>query len=293
MTTTSMTTAAGGATGQAGAVPPLERPFAVVTGGSSGIGKELAKQFATNGYDVLIVAESATGLEEAAREIAAAEGAAAATVDTLAVDLATYEGVEAVYDRVAGDGRPLDAVAINAGVGVGGDFVRETRLEDELNLIQLNVTSAVHLAKRVLPGMVARGHGRILFTASVASVMPAPFEAVYGASKAFLLSFSEALRNELKNSGIVVTALMPGPTDTNFFHRAGMDDTKVAHDKKDDPAEVARQGFEALMEDKHRIIAGSLKTKVMGHAGDLLPDPVTAEQHRKLTEPGSGEPEAR
>ncbi len=135
--------------------------------------------------------------------------------------------------------------------------------------------------------MVERGKGRILFTSSIAALMPGTFEAVYAASKAFLQSFSEAIRNELKDTGVTVTALMPGPTDTNFFHRADMDDTKVGSDNKDDPAEVAKQGFEALMAGKDHVIAGSLKTKVQGTVSKVLPDTVNAELHRKLSEPGS------
>jgi short-subunit dehydrogenase len=135
--------------------------------------------------------------------------------------------------------------------------------------------------------MVERGKGRILFTSSIAAIMPGPFEAVYAASKAFVHSFSEGLRNELKDTGVTVTALMPGPTDTNFFHRAGMDDTNVGAHKKDDPAEVAKQGFEALMAGKDHIIAGSLSTKIQGNVSKVLPDIVSAEQHRQLTEPES------
>lgn len=181
----------------------------------------------------------------------------------------------------------MDAIAINAGVGVGGEFARETDLQDELNLINLNVVSTVHLAKRVVKEMVERGYGRILFTASIAALMPGPFEAVYAASKAFVHSFAEALRNELKDTGVTVTSLMPGPTDTNFFHRADMDDTRAGSSKKDDPAEVAKQGFEALMAGKDSIVAGSIGTKIQGTISKILPDTVNAEQHRKLTEPGS------
>ena len=175
--------------------------------------------------------------------------------------------------------------AINAGVGVGGEFARETDLKDELNLINLNVVSTVHLAKRVVKDMVERGQGKILFTSSIAALMPGPFEAVYAASKAFVQSFSQGLRNELKDTGVTVTALMPGPTDTNFFHRAGMDNTKVGTDQKDDPAIVAKQGFEALMAGKDHVIAGSLKTKLQGTVSKVLPDTVNAQQHRQLTEP--------
>src|SRR3954468_18498035 len=146
-------------------------------------------------------------------------------------------------------GRPVDAIALNAGVGVGGPFV-DTDLEAELRLIALNVSSVVQLSKYMLRDMVSRGEGRILYTSSIAAEMPAPFEAVYGASKAFDLSFAEALRNEMKDTGVTVTALQPGPTDTNFFHRAGLDATKAGQDKKDDPAQVAQQGYDAMMAGK-------------------------------------------
>lgn len=257
------------------------RQFAVVTGASSGIGFELARQFVENGFDVLIAAEDA-GITEAAKSLA--DGA---RVESLQVDLATHDGVETLYAKIQSLGRPVDAIAINAGVGVGGEFT-ETKLEDELNLINLNVVSTVHLAKRVARDMVKRGSGRILFTSSIAAILPAPFEAVYGASKSFIQSFSEALREELSDVGITVTALMPGPTDTNFFHRAGMDDTKVGQQKKDDPAQVARQGFEALMAGKDKIIAGSLKTKLQGAVAKVLPDEARLKMHRNMSEPGSG-----
>ena len=205
------------------------------------------------------------------------------------VDLTERDGVEELYQAIESVARPVDAIAINAGVGVGGDFARDTDLDDELNLIALNVTLSVHLAKLVVREMVNRGQGRILFTASIAGTMPAPFEAVYGASKAFLLSFSEALRNELKDTGVTVTALMPGATETNFFHRAGMDDTKVGASEKDSAAEVARDGFKALMAGDDKVIAGSFKNKLEGGLGArILPETVKAEIHRKMAEPGSG-----
>jgi short-subunit dehydrogenase len=259
------------------------KQFAVVTGASSGIGYELAKQFAQNGFDLLLAAEP-EGLTQAAQDIQAL----GASVETIAVNLAEHDGVHQLYAKIQAAGRPVDAIAINAGVGVGGDF-RETDLDEELNLINLNVVSTVHLAKHIVQDMAARGSGRILFTASVASLMPAPFEAVYGASKAFIFSFSEALRNELKDTGVTVTALLPGPTETNFFHRADMDDTTVGTSKKDDPADVAKDGFEALMAGKDKVIAGSLKTKVQGVTAELIPPTASAEMHRKMSEPGSGQ----
>ncbi|PSM50897.1 oxidoreductase [Chroococcidiopsis sp. CCALA 051] len=258
------------------------RPLAVVTGASSGIGYELAKQFAQNGFDLLITANH-SNLNEVAQTLAGMD----AKVETVQADLATYDGVEALYQKIQDTNRAVDAIAINAGVSVGGEFARETDLQDELNLINLNVVSSVHLAKRVVKDMVERGKGRILFTSSIAALMPGSFEAVYAASKAFIKSFSEGLRNELKDTGVTVTALMPGPTETNFFHRAGMDDTNVGTSEKDDPAEVAKQGFEALMKGKDSIVAGSLKTKIQGAVSKILPDTVNAELHRKLTKPGS------
>ena len=258
------------------------RPLAVVTGASSGIGYELAKQFAQNGFDLLIAAE-----DDKINQVAPDFAAWGAKVQVVQVDLATYDGVEKLYGEIQASNRPVEAIAINAGVGVGGDFARETDLRDELNLIQLNVVSTVHLAKRVVKDMVARNGGRMLFTSSIAALMPGAFEAVYAASKAFIQSFAEAIRNELKDTGVTVTALMPGPTDTNFFHRAGMDDTKAGAGKKDDAAQVAKQGFEALMAGKDAVLAGSPMNKIQGAVSKILPDPMVAEQHRKLAEPGS------
>lgn len=258
--------------------PTDAKQFAIVTGASSGIGFELAKQFAENGFDVLVAAED-TGIQKAAQKLQSSGSKAQA----VQVDLATFDGVEKLYQAIQSAGRPVDAIAINAGVGVGGAFV-DQELRAVLNLINLNVTGSVHLAKRILPDMLARGQGRVLFTASIASLMPGPFEAVYAASKAFLYSFSLALRNELRDKGITVTALMPGATETNFFHRAGMDDTKVGSSEKDDAAQVAREGFEALMAGKDHVIAGSFKNKLQGAVAPMMPN-TAAEMHRNLAEP--------
>jgi short-subunit dehydrogenase len=264
---------------------PTGNPFAVVTGASSGIGYELAKQFAQNGFDLLITAEDAA-IEEAATDL---RRDGQNQVVAVRADLATYDGVEQVYAAVRATGRPVDAVALNAGRGIGGDFTRETDLTDELNVIDVNVTSTVHLAKRILPDMVARNAGRVLFTSSIASTMPGTYQAVYNASKSFVQSFAEALREELKDTDLAITSLMPGPTDTNFFHRAEMDDTRVGSSKKDDPAVVAKQGFEALMKDKEKVVAGSVKTKVQGAASKVMPDSVKAKMHSKMAEPGGGD----
>jgi short-subunit dehydrogenase len=260
-------------------------PLAVVTGASSGIGLELAHQLAKNGFDLVICAED--------NELAIAADALRAdtvAVETVQTDLARPEGVEQLVERVTATGRPVDALVVNAGVGVSGPFVGDSTLDEQLTVVDLNVRSSVHLAKRLLPAMAARGSGRVLFTSSIAAVMPGPFQTVYNASKAFLLSFSEALREELKDSGVTVTALMPGPTDTEFFDRADMGDTKLgASDKKDDPAVVAKEGFEAMMAGKDRVVAGSFMNKAQVAAANVLPDKTLAAQHRKMSEPGSAD----
>ncbi len=190
------------------------------------------------------------------------------------------------WDQVESMNRPLDAAAINAGVGVGGLFA-ETDLNEELNLVRLNVEGTVHLAKHVVKHMLAQGHGRILFTASIAAEMMAPREAVYAASKAFDLSFAKSLREELEGSGITVTALQPGPTDTDFFHRAGMDNTKVGQEgkKESNPYEVAKQGFDALMKGEKHVYAASFKTKMEGALANFVPDSVKASMHDKMAKP--------
>lgn len=258
------------------------KPLAVVTGASSGIGYELARQFAQHGYDLLICSEHA-GIKDAEQALTEFD----VIVESLQADLSTYEGVEELYRRIQQDGRAVAALAINAGIGVSGDFARDTDLEDELRLIHLNIVSPVHLAKRVLKDMLREGRGRILFTSSIAGTMPTPFYAVYGASKAFLTSFAQAVRNELKDQPVTITVLMPGATETEFFERAGMEDTKLGASEKDDPAQVAKDGFEALMAGKDHVVAGSFKNKLQAAAGHVLPDPVMANMHRKESEPGS------
>jgi uncharacterized protein len=260
------------------------RPLALVTGASSGIGLELARQFADHGFDLVVAAEDAE-IAAAAEELER-DGA---RVEPVRVDLASPEGVEELHRRVLADGRPLTAAALNAGVGAGGAFATDTDLADELRIVDLNVRSTVHLAKYVVREMVARGEGRILFTSSIASTMPGPFQAVYNASKSFVQSFALALRDELKDTGVTVTSLMPGPTETEFFERADMLDTKVGSSDKDDAADVAGAGFEALMAGKERVVAASLSTKVQGRGSRVLPDRVKAAMHRRMAEPGSGE----
>ncbi len=258
---------------------PSGRPLALVTGASSGIGYELAIQFAKNGYDLLIVSGS-EGIERAADQLKDYN------VDVKAVrhDLTQEAEVDALCNDIRATGRPIAAAALNAGVGVGGKFY-ETDLCRELDLIKLNVLSTVHVAKHLVQYMIDTGEGgKILFTSSIAAAAPGPYEAVYAASKAFIQSFALALRHELKEKGIQVTSLQPGPTDTNFFHRADMDNTKVGVSEKDDPAEVAREGFEALMAEKDHVVAGAMKNKMM--TADLIPDAVKISQHADMAKPG-------
>jgi short-subunit dehydrogenase len=249
------------------------RPLAVVTGASSGIGLELAKLFAAGNYDLVIAAE-----DEELRDAAEGIRSSGASVEAVQVDLATREGVERLAARIT---RPVDALALNAGVGAGGAFVGDTDLEDELRIVDLNCRSTVHLAKLLIPAMVERGAGRVLITSSIASTMPGSFQAVYNASKSFDQSFA------LKDTGVTVTSLMPGPTDTEFFERADMLDTKVGTGDKDDPADVARDGFEAMMAGDERVVSHSASTKLQGRSSRFIPDKAKAEMHRRQAEPGT------
>ncbi|SDQ07045.1 SDR family oxidoreductase [Quadrisphaera sp. DSM 44207] len=261
---------------------PAVRPLALVTGASSGIGLELARQFATHGFDLVVAAEDA-GLEAAAQDL---RGTGAA-VEAVRVDLATADGVEELHRRATAGGRPVAAAALNAGIGSGGPFA-ETPLERELRLVDLNVRGTVHLAKLVVRDMVPRREGRILITSSIASTMAGPFAAVYNASKSFDQSFALGLRAELEDSGITVTSLMPGPTDTDFFERGDLTDTKLGTTGlKDSPADVARQGFEALMAGRERVVAASLTTKLQAYSSRFLPDSAKAALHKVMARPGS------
>ena len=257
------------------------RPLAVVTGASSGIGLELASLFAKDGYDLVIAADEADKLPTAAQRF---EGEGA-TVTQVVANLATEDGVRQVYDAIGG--RPVQALAANAGHGLGHGFLDQT-FEDVLDVVNTNVVGTIRLIHLVGKDMRRRGEGRILITSSIASLMPGTFQAVYNASKAFLQSFSFALRNELKDDGVTVTALMPGVTDTNFFHRAGLDDTKVGQSGgKADPADVAKTGYDAMNKGEGDVIHG-LANKIQGAMAAVTPDSALAEAHRKQAEPGSG-----
>jgi uncharacterized protein len=253
--------------------------FAVVTGASSGIGLELALLFAADGFDLMLCAE-----DDALEAAAVRCRTAGVEVQTFQVDLRSAEGVQALYEAVLATGRPVDAAVLNAGVGRGGAFA-DADLADLLGVVDLNVRSTVHLLRLLLPDLLARDAGRVLVTSSIASTMPGAYQAVYNASKSFVQSLVEAVQNELKDSGVTVTSLMPGPTETNFFHRAGMDDTPMGQAKKDDASEVARQGYEALRKGQDRVVAASLATKAQEVAAKVLPDKLKAQLHRKAAQP--------
>jgi uncharacterized protein len=261
--------------------PVMGQMLAVVTGASSGIGYELAKELARRGYD-LIVASAGERLAPAAEELRAS----GVQVTEVQSDLARRDGPESLWDQVIALGRPVDVACINAGVGVGGLF-RETNLDEELNMVDLNCASTVQLAKYIVRHMADRNAGRILFTASIAGEMVAPREAVYAATKAFVLSFAHSVRYELKDTNVSVTALQPGPTDTDFFHRAGMDDTEVGQKGKleSSPADVARQGLDALMDGKDHVYSASMKTKMEGMLANVVPGSVKAAMHEKMAMP--------
>jgi uncharacterized protein len=252
--------------------------LAIVTGASTGIGYELAKCCAADGFDLLVVADEPE-IHQAAEHFKQL----GVEVEALEADLATTEGVDDLCAAI--NGRPVDALLANAGHGLGGAFLDQD-FEDARHVIDTNITGTIYLAQKVGIDMRSRGQGRILFTGSIAGFTPGTFNAVYNGTKAFIDSFSFALRNELKDSGVTVTCLMPGATETEFFERADMLDTKIGQSEKDDPADVARSGFEAMMNGEGDVVTG-WKNKVRSAAALVTPADVLAEQHRKEAEPGS------
>lgn len=254
--------------------------LALVTGASSGIGYELAHCCAQEGYDLLVVADR----PEIESKAAVLRGLGV-EVASLEADLSTREGVSALME--AAGGRAVDLLLANAGHGLGQAFLDQD-FDDVCHVIDTNVTGTLDLVQRVGRSMRARGEGRILLTGSIAGYMPGSFSAVYNGTKAFVDNFSAALRNELKDTGVTVTCLMPGATDTDFFERAGMEDTKVGQQEKDDPADVARVGFDAMMRGEGDVVSG-FKNKLQTTMANVTPNSVLAERHRKLAEPGSGE----
>ena len=256
-----------------------QRKFAIVTGASSGIGYELARIAAREGYDLLVAAD------EPLVDASSAFKGMGVEVQSVEADLATPEGVERLV-AAAGE-RPVDLLLANAGHGLGRAFLEQEPREWR-HVVDTNVTGTLLLVQPVAQRMVARGEGRILFTGSIAGHLAGAFQAVYNGSKAFIDSFAAALRNELKDSGVTVTCLKPGATDTNFFERADMMDTKVGTAPKDDPADVARTGWDAMMKGEAAVVHG-LMNKAQVLASGVLSEATTAEMHRKQAEPGTAE----
>lgn len=255
--------------------------FSVVTGASSGIGLELARIAAENGSDLLIVSDGPE-IETAAQQLRAL----GVNVDAIQADLATPDGVDQLYDRARRSGRRVDALYANAGSGLGKAFLDQDFADIE-RVIATNVTGTTYLLHRFARDMRDANAGRILITGSIAGLMPGSFQAVYNATKAYIDSFAYALRNELQDTDVVVSLLMPGPTDTDFFETAGLLDTKVGQGKKDDPADVARAGYDALMRgDAHEVAGWANKLQAM--MTRFMPDGQLAQMHRGMAEPGTG-----
>ena len=255
-----------------------QRKFAIVTGASSGIGLEIAKLAAGDGYDLLIAAD--TPFVEAGPALKDYD----VEVRQVEADLATEQGVKQLLEA-AGD-RPVDVLVANAGHGLGHGFLDQAP-EEWRHVIDTNITGTLFLIQPIVQRMVERGEGRVLITGSIAGHIAGSFQAVYNGTKAFVDSFAAALGNELKDTGVTVTCLKPGATETEFFHRAELDDTKVGQAKKDDPADVARTGWEAMLDGEHSVVHG-MKNKAQVLASGVMSEAMTAEMHRKQAEPGSG-----
>jgi short-subunit dehydrogenase len=252
--------------------------LAVVTGASTGIGYFLADECAKHGYDLIIAAD-----EPEIRKAAEALGTRGVDVKAVEADLATTEGVNKLYDVVKG--REVDLLLANAGRGLGNDFLDQD-FDEARRVVDTNITGTIYLLQKVGREMRNRGEGRILITGSIAGFTPGAYQAVYNGTKAFLDSFSFALRAELDGSGVSVTCLMPGATETEFFARADMLDTKVGSGKKDDPAYVAQMGFEAMMRGEGDIVSG-WHNKLQSALANVLPAGLLAKQHAKMAAPGT------
>jgi uncharacterized protein len=251
--------------------------LAVITGASTGIGRELAKIAAGEGYDLILVADEPQ-IDAAAGELKDS----GVSVEAVEADLATFEGNDRLLAAVAG--RPIDILIANAGRGLGHAFVEQSP-DDWRRVIDTNVTGTTYLLQKVAQAMVAQGSGRILITGSIAGLIPGSYQAVYNGTKAYLDSFSYALREELAETGVKVTVLMPGPTDTEFFARAGMLDTPVGKDdSKEDPAKTAANGWKAMMDGSAHVVSGA-KNKLQAALSHLTPDTMLAKQHTKMAKP--------
>jgi short-subunit dehydrogenase len=256
------------------------RRLAVVTGASTGIGYHLAQCCADHGMDLIIAADEPQ--IEAAAQTLRTEGT---TIEAIQADLSTPAGVDKLL--AATRGRQVDVLCANAGRGLGRAFLDQAFADIE-HVVETNVTGTLYLLHHIGQTMRERAEGRILITGSIAGFMPGTYQTVYNATKAFLDSFSFALRHELRDTRVTVTCLMPGATETEFFDRADMLDTRIAQEKKADPAEVARIGFEAMMRGEGDVITG-WQNKLRAAIAMVTPSDVLAEQHRKMAEPMSGD----
>lgn len=257
----------------------------LITGGSQGIGLELARIFAANDFDLVLVARRQEQLDQAAQELRKL----GAGVTVIAKDLFDTANARALYDEVQARQINIDVLVNNAGQGLFGKFI-ETDLEEEMAIVQLNICSLVTLTKLFVKDMLQRGAGKILNVSSIAGKVPGPYQSVYHGTKAFVHSFTEAVRNELKDTGVTLTSLLPGATDTDFFHKADMEASKIAQDDKlADPAQVAKDGYEALMQGKDMVVSG-MQNKLLVAMSNVLPDSLAAETMRKQQEPRKEQP---
>ncbi len=261
----------------------MEQPnkYALITGATSGIGLELAKLFARDGYNLIIVSRDQTNLEQTAYELKNSNSNI--DVVTISKDLFKPDSPFELYQEVKEKGIQIDVLVNNAGQGVYGEFA-DTEIAREVDIIQLNITSLVVLTKHFLQDMLSLGSGKILNLSSIASKTPGPYQSVYHGTKAFVQSFTEAIRSEVKDKGIVVTALLPGVTDTDFFNKADMLDSKAVQGEKADPAKVAKDGYDALMNDDDMVVSGT-KNKIQTAMTNLIPDSMAADQTKKQQKP--------
>jgi short-subunit dehydrogenase len=256
------------------------KTYTLITGGTSGIGYELAKVFAYNGHNLIIVARDEKHLAQTARELRPL----GVEVITLSKDLFIRESPFELYDEVKEKGFIVDILVNDAGQGQYGEFA-QTDIYRELDIIQLNISSLVVLTKLFLQDMLERGSGKILNLSSIASKAPGPLQSVYHGTKAFVQSFTEAVRNEVKDTDVTLTALLPGPTDTDFFNKADMEESKIVQDGKlDDPVKVAKDGYDALMRGDDMVISG-MKNKINVAMSNVMPDKVAAENMHKKQAP--------
>jgi len=261
------------------------RPLAVVTGASSGIGRAIADELVEHGYDLVVAAEDGR-VQDTARELSGR----GCDVVAVQADLSTREGVDRLHDEVAATGRPVRAGVLNAGIANGGDFA-DSDLDADLRLVDLNCRGTVHLAKHLVREMAAAGEGMLLFTSSVAAGAPGPYQATYAASKAFVQSFAASLRHELRETGVTVTTLVPGPTDTEIFDRGGLRGTRLGEGGKKDPAEVAREAYRGMVDGKAQVVTADpvMKAGFAASGNSTIPEQAGAAAVAHQTRPGSAD----